>query len=92
MNSTNYSYTLSQNYPNPFNPTTAIEYYTPQLSQVKLVVYNMIGQEVQILEDGEKSSGLYEVEFNAANLPSGVYFYRLEAANFIETRKMILMK
>ena len=86
------SFALSQNFPNPYNPTTTIEYYTPQLSWIKLVVYNSIGQEIQTLVDGEKPSGLYEVEFNAASLPSGVYFYRLEATNFVKTRKMILMK
>ncbi len=86
------TFQLMQNYPNPFNPSTAIEYYVPKLSRVKLIVYNTIGQEVQTLVDGEKAPGLYEVEFNAAILPSGVYFYRLEATNFVETRKMILMK
>ena len=86
------TYALKQNYPNPFNPTTAIEYYVLQLSWVKLVVYNSIGQEVQILVDEEKASGLYEVKFNAASLPSGIYFYKLQSANFVETRKMVLLK
>ena len=85
-------FSLEQNYPNPFNPSTAIEYYVPKLSRVKLIVYNSIGQELQVLVDGEKAPGLYEVEFYAANLPSGVYFYRLVAANFVETRKMVLLK
>jgi hypothetical protein len=88
----NYTYFLSQNYPNPFNPSTAIEYYTPQPSQVKLVVYNMIGQKIQTLIDDEIESGLYEVEFNAANLPSGIYFYTLLAADYIETKKMVLLR
>ncbi|GMV00269.1 MAG: hypothetical protein AMXMBFR51_30010 [Ignavibacteriota bacterium] len=88
----NSSYTLSQNYPNPFNPTTAIEYYTAKSSQVKLVVYDMIGQIVQTLVNGEKASGSYEVVFNGNNLTSGVYFYRLEIANFAETKKMMLLK
>ncbi|MCZ7615890.1 MAG: T9SS type A sorting domain-containing protein [Ignavibacteriaceae bacterium] len=83
----NSSYTLSQNYPNPFNPTTAIEYYTAKSSQVKLVVYDMIGQIVQTLVNGEKASGSYEVVFNGNNLTSGVYFYRLEIANFAETKR-----
>ena len=86
------TYALKQNYPNPFNPTTAIEYYVPQLSWVKLVVYNSIGQEVQILVDEEKASGLYEIDFNASNLTSGIYFYKLQSANFVETRKMVLLK
>jgi hypothetical protein len=86
------TFQLKQNYPNPFNPSTAIEYYVQKLSHVKLIIYNTIGQKVQTLVDGEKVPGLYAVEFNAANLPSGIYFYRLEATNFVETRKMILMR
>ena len=92
LDTKNYSYTLNQNYPNPFNPSTTIEYYTPQLSWIKLVVYNSIAQEVQLLVDEEKASGLYKVEFNAANLSSGVYFYELQSANFVETKKMVLIK
>jgi hypothetical protein len=90
--SQNNSYNLSQNYPNPFNPSTAIEYYIPQLNQVKLVVYNLICQEIQTLVDGEKSSGFHGVKFIAANLPSGIYFYRLLAADFMDTKKMVLIK
>ena len=92
LNKKDYSFVLSQNYPNPFNPTTKIEYNIPEFSRVKLIVFNLIGEEVQTLVDGEKASGFYEVEFNAANLPSGIYFYRLVAANYVETRKMVLMK
>jgi hypothetical protein len=86
------TYVLNQNYPNPFNPTTTIQYYIPQLSWVKLAVYNLIGQEVQILVDEEKAAGSYEIDFNASNLTSGIYFYKLQSVNFVETRKMVLLK
>ena len=83
---------LSQNYPNPFNPSTTISYSIPVSSFVTLKVFDILGNEIRSLVNEEKSEGNYEVEFNAANLPSGVYFYRLQTANFIETRKMVLMK
>jgi hypothetical protein len=94
-----YEYTLLQNYPNPFNPVTTIKYSVPELSRVSLIVFNLLGEEVAILVNEEKSVGNYAVEFNAANLPSGVYFYQLratpigdQAGSFVETKKMILMK
>ncbi|HKB87708.1 MAG TPA: T9SS type A sorting domain-containing protein [Ignavibacteriaceae bacterium] len=87
-----FSYNLDQNYPNPFNPTTKIEYRIPERSPVKLVVYNTIGQEVSILADGEKEAGSYSLEFNASGLPSGIYFYRIQAGKFIQTKKMVLLK
>ncbi len=87
-----FSYSLSQNYPNPFNPTTTIQYYMPERSLIRLVVYNTIGQEVAVLADGEKEAGTYSVNFNASSLPSGIYFYRIQAGKFIETKKMILLK
>ncbi len=83
---------LSQNYPNPFNPKTKISYQIPELSYVTLKVYDVLGKEVAILVNEEKLIGNYEVEFNAENLPSGVYFYRLQAGSFVETKKMVLMK
>ncbi len=83
---------LSQNYPNPFNPTTKIQFTVPQEEQVKLVVFNSLGQEVKILVNEEKRQGSYEVSFDASNLPSGIYFYRLQAGSFIETKKMTLLK
>jgi hypothetical protein len=85
-------YSLSQNYPNPFNPSTTIKYYVPQSSFVKIKVYNTIGQEIAELVNQELQIGNYEVTFDARNLPSGIYFYRIEAGNFVETKKMILMK
>ena len=86
------NYILEQNYPNPFNPSTTINFTIPTSSLVTLKVFDVLGNEISSLVNEEMSVGNYEVEFNAANRPSGVYFYRLQTANFIETRKMILIK
>jgi len=86
------NFTLSQNYPNPFNPTTKIQFSLTSRSNVKLVVLNLIGQEVKTLVNEEKGQGNYEVSFDASKFSSGVYFYRLTAGSFTETRKMILIK
>ncbi|MCH7964551.1 MAG: lamin tail domain-containing protein [Bacteroidetes bacterium] len=83
---------LSQNFPNPFNPSTKINYQIPKLSLVTLKVYDVLGNEVATLVNEEKSAGNYEVEFNATTLPSGIYFYKLQAGSFVETKKMVLMK
>jgi hypothetical protein len=85
-------FNLSQNYPNPFNPATNIEFELPVKSFVSLVVYDVIGNEVATLVKEEKSAGFYEVNFNANNLVSGVYFYRLQANRFTEIKKMILLQ
>jgi hypothetical protein len=85
-------YKLEQNYPNPFNPTTKIKYSIPTNDFVSIKVYNLVGEEVATLVNEEKSIGNYEVDFNAAALSSGVYFYRIQAGSFIETKKMILLK
>ena len=85
-------YNLAQNYPNPFNPTTSISYSIPKAGHVSLKVYDLLGREVATLVDEEKISGSYQVSFNAANLSSGVYFYRLQSNSFDETRKLILLK
>ncbi len=85
-------FSLSQNYPNPFNPTTVIKYSLPEVSNVKLKVYDMLGREIKTLVNKEQSAGVYTVEFNATNLSSGVYFYRVEAGNFIATKKLLLLK
>jgi hypothetical protein len=85
-------FSISQNYPNPLNPSTIIRYSIPKSSQVSLKIFNALGEEIETLINEEKSVGTYELNWNAANLPSGVYFYRLQAGSFIQTRKMILLK
>ena len=85
-------YYLAQNYPNPFNPVTTIEFGLPEESRVKLSVYNIIGQEVKILIDGELKAGRYKVNFDAGELSSGIYFYMLKANDRIFKRKMVLIK
>ncbi len=85
-------YELGQNYPNPFNPTTEIKYSVPQKSNVSLKVYNVLGQEVATLFNGERLAGNYSVTFDGGQLSSGVYFYRLQAENVSITRKLVLMK
>ena len=86
------SYSLSQNYPNPFNPTTTIKYSIPKLSFVTIKIYDVLGSEVATLVNEEKPVGNYELTWNAAKLSSGVYFYQLKAGNYVETKKMILMR
>ncbi|MFZ1320793.1 MAG: T9SS type A sorting domain-containing protein, partial [Ignavibacteria bacterium] len=86
------SFSLNQNYPNPFNPSTKIAYTIPTNGLVTLKIYNILGKEVQTLVNEIKTSGSYEVNFNGASLSSGVYFYRLESGNFIDTKKMFLLK
>jgi hypothetical protein len=86
------SHRLYQNYPNPFNPTTRIQYGISSRQFVSVKVYDILGNELATLVNEEKSAGQYDVEFDGANLASGVYFYRLQAENFQQTRKMLLMK
>lgn len=85
-------YTLSQNYPNPFNPTTVISYSLPTASNIKLVVYNALGQTIKVLENRNKNAGNYSVNFDASKLPSGIYFYKLEAGQFTQVKKMMVIK
>ena len=85
-------YKLYQNYPNPFNPSTRIEYEIPEVSFVTVKVYDVLGNEVATLVNEEKPAGTYEVVFNASELSSGIYFYKIEARNFIETKKMVLLR
>jgi hypothetical protein len=86
------NYSLGQNYPNPFNPITKISYLIPETSFVTLKVYDVSGNEIETLVNKENSPGNYEIEFDASSLSSGIYFYRIRARNFVETKKMILMK
>ncbi len=83
---------LEQNYPNPFNPTTEIVYSIPQKGYVSLKVYNLLGNEVADLVNGEMGAGTYQTNFDASSLPSGVYFYKLQTGKFVETKKMLLIK
>lgn len=86
------TFELSQNFPNPFNPSTQIRYAVPQISEVRLDVYNMIGQRVATLVNEEKLPGNYSIDFDASTLSSGIYFYRLQAGSVQLTRKMMLVK
>jgi hypothetical protein len=86
------AYSLSQNYPNPFNPTTKIQYQIPELSFVSLKVHDVLGNEITTLVNEERSSGSYEIMFDAKSLSSGIYFYRLQAKEFAQVKKMILLK
>ena len=86
------SFNLGQNYPNPFNPLTTIKYSIPQAAFVSLKVYDVLGREITTLVDGYKQVGKYEIEFNAADLSSGVYFYRLKEGNHTAVKKMLLLK
>ncbi len=85
-------YLLMQNYPNPFNPATIISFSLPKETNVKLTVYNMLGQIVSSIFDGRLNAGTHSVEFNGSSLPSGIYFYKLETDNFSQTKKMSLLK
>jgi hypothetical protein len=85
-------FSLYQNYPNPFNPSTSIQYAVSSKQFVSLKVYDVLGNEIATLVSEEKPAGSYEIMFNAANLPSGVYFYRLQANEFVQVNKMILLK
>jgi hypothetical protein len=86
------TYTLEQNYPNPFNPATTIAYSIPKESQVSLKIYDVMGKEIVELVNGKQSTGSYSVEFDAATLASGTYFYKLIAGDFISVKKMVLLK
>lgn len=83
---------LEQNYPNPFNPVTSIEFAVPSRTNVVLTVYNSLGREVAVLASGEYAPGNYKITWDAAGLSSGVYFYTMKAGNFIQTKKLMLVK
>ena len=92
-------FVLFQNYPNPFNPTTKIVYQIPEMNSVIIKIYDVLGDEIQTLVNEEKPAGNYVVEFDGTGLPSGVYFCQLkatpiggQAGNYVETKKMILLR
>ncbi len=85
-------FALEQNYPNPFNPVTTISYQLPVTSPVRLVVHDMLGREVAVLVREKKEPGNHEVRFDGSGLSSGVYFYRMKAGDFVQTRRLLLLK
>lgn len=86
------SFELSQNYPNPFNPTTSISFALPKASYVSLKIFNLLGQEVAGLMNGESQAGYHEAVWDASQMPSGMYFYQLQTKEFTQTRKLMLLK
>jgi dienelactone hydrolase len=89
---TPFEFYLEQNFPNPFNPSTRISFALPKTIIVELKIFNLLGQEVATLLNEEKAAGTYEVNFDASNLSSGIYLYKIQAGHFVETKKMILLK
>ena len=87
-----FEFALNQNYPNPFNPTTSINFSLAEPSLVKLSVYNLLGEEVQVLKNEFMNAGSFNITFDAASLPSGMYLYKIETSQFSSVRKMMLMK
>jgi hypothetical protein len=85
-------YRLEQNYPNPFNPSTTIRFGLPRRSDVQLTVFNTLGQKVATLAQGEEDAGYHAVRFDASGFSSGVYFYRIQAGKFVQTRKLLLLR
>jgi hypothetical protein len=85
-------YALSQNYPNPFNPSTTIKYKLPKSSVVRLSVFDMLGREVSVLLNERRDAGVYEVKFDGSSLASGVYFYRLQAGDFVQAKGLVITK
>jgi hypothetical protein len=86
------AFELSQNYPNPFNPGTTIKYELPASSMVRLSVYDMLGREVSVLVNERRDAGVHEVRFDGSNLASGVYFYRLQAGDFVQSKSLLILK
>jgi len=86
------SFTIEQNYPNPFNPTTTIKYELPKAAHVILTVFDILGREVSVLVNDRRSAGVYEIKFDGSNLASGVYFYRLQAEDFIQSKRLLILK
>lgn len=85
-------FSVDQNFPNPFNPTTSLSFSLPKAGDVRVEVFNVLGQSVSLLADDRREAGVYSLSFNASSYPSGVYFYRVDYDGFSETRKMLLLK
>jgi hypothetical protein len=85
-------YKLEQNYPNPFNPLTTISFNLPEDNNVELKIYDILGKEVKVLLNEDLAAGFYDVQFDATNLASGIYFYKLSAGKYTETKKLQLIK
>ena len=85
-------YSLAPAYPNPFNPSTTIEYSLPKSAEVRLVIFNILGEELVRLVEERQEAGVHSTVWNAVGLPSGIYFYRLDAGNFSQTKKIVLLK
>ncbi len=83
---------LMQNYPNPFNPTTTIEFTIPKHALVNIKIYNVLGKEISTLVNEEFKAGAYQIQLNAKSLSSGLYFYRISAGSFMQTRKLLVVK
>jgi hypothetical protein len=86
------AFVLEQNYPNPFNPSTTIKYDLSKSSVVSLAVFDILGREVSVLVNERRDAGVYEVRFDGSNLASGMYFYRLQAGNYVATKPLLLLK
>ena len=86
------TFSLSQNYPNPFNPGTVIEYGIPTAAPVELKVFDLLGRELCVLVNKKQQAGTYQIQFDGQNLPAGLYFYRLQAGEFCEIKKMVIVK
>jgi hypothetical protein len=86
------AFALDQNYPNPFNPSTSITYELPRASQVSLTVYDLLGRQVSVLVNERRDAGVHEVKFDGSNLASGVYFYRLQAGDFVQSKRLLILK
>jgi len=85
-------YSLDQNHPNPFNPVTTISFALPEPAYVTLSIYNILGEKMATVVDGNLDAGYHTAEWNGSNVASGIYLYRIETANFVDTKKMVLLK
>ncbi|MHB2156401.1 T9SS type A sorting domain-containing protein [Calditrichota bacterium GD2] len=86
------NFVLSQNYPNPFNPTTTIKYGIPRSVHVTIEIYNLLGQRVDVLINQKKNAGYYQLQWDGSHLASGIYFYRMSAGEYVEMKKLLLLK